>query len=130
MLGSSLLSRRNWLKTTSCGFGYMALASMCSREAIAAGSSYQNPLAPKTPHFTPRAKRVIFLCMRGGPTHVDTFDYKPALARNHGRSVSSANAQGARTLMKSPWKFNFSGKSGLPISELFPHVARHADDLC
>jgi hypothetical protein len=128
MLGTTLLSRRTWLKSTSCGFGYLALAGLCSREAAAGTATYQNPLAPKTPHFPARAKRVIFLCMRGGPTHVDTFDYKPALTRNDGRTVSGGN-QGRR-LMKSPWKFNFSGQSGLPISELFPHVARHADNLC
>ncbi|HAD61819.1 MAG TPA: DUF1501 domain-containing protein, partial [Planctomycetaceae bacterium] len=68
-------SRRQALKTTSCGFGYLALAGIAA-EAAAAGHP-NSPLAPKTPHFAPKAKRVIFLCMRGGPSHVDTFDYKP-----------------------------------------------------
>jgi hypothetical protein len=127
------VSRRLWLKSSACGFGYMALASMATQQAQAAVS---NPLAVKQPHFTPRAKRIIFLCMRGGPTHVDTFDYKPALARDHGKSVAldrQGNAvvgNGGRKLLRSPWKFKPSGKSGLPISELFPHLSKHADDLC
>src|SRR3954464_12367670 len=79
------VSRRQWLKTASCGFGYLALAGLATEEAQAAAT---NPMTPKVPHFPARAKRVIFLCMRGGPTHVDTFDYKPALARDHGKSVA------------------------------------------
>ncbi|MSU78200.1 MAG: DUF1501 domain-containing protein [Gemmataceae bacterium] len=123
-------SRRNFLKSASCGFGYMALAGLATQDSQA--SNYQNPLAPRASHFTPRAKRVIFLCMRGGPTHVDTFDYKPALYRDHGRTVSvSGGIRGnGRALLKSPWKFNPSGQSGLPISELFPHLSRNADDMC
>lgn len=131
MFGASPISRRTWLRTSACGFGYMAFAGLSSQDAAAA-ASYQNPLAPKAPHFTPRAKRVIFLCMRGGPTHVDTFDYKPQLIRDHGKSVSvNGLIRGnGRALLKSPWKFNPSGQSGLPISELFPHLSRHADDMC
>lgn len=86
-----------------------------------------NPLAPREPHFAPTAKRVIFLCMRGGPSHVDTFDYKPALKKDDGKPANGAKG---RKLMKSPWKFNAHGESGLQISELFPNVAKHADDLC
>src|SRR4051812_20698572 len=110
-------SRRNFLKTASCGFGYMAFAGMSTQQAAA---EYQNPLAPKAPHFTPRAKRIIFLCMRGGPTHVDTFDYKPALYRDDGKSVSVSGLErgNGRRLLRSPWKFNHCGQSGLPISEL------------
>ena len=130
MFGASPISRRTWLKTSACGFGYMAFAGLASQEAKA--STYQNPLAPKAPHFTPKAKRVIFLCMRGGPTHVDTFDYKPALYRDHGKSVTVSGLErgNGRTLLKSPWKFNPSGQSGLPISELFPYLSRQADDIC
>ena len=65
-------SRRALLKTLSCGFGYLAFAGLATRAAAA-----ENPLAPRPPHFPARAKRVIFLTMRGGPSHVDTFDYKP-----------------------------------------------------
>src|SRR5579862_9939027 len=86
-----LLSRRTWLKSTSCGFGYLALAGLCAREAGAGASAYQDVLAPKPPHFTPRAKRIIFLCMLGGPSQVDSFDCKPALARNQGKTVSNSN---------------------------------------
>ena len=71
------ISRRQALKTTSCGFGYLALAGLAAETAAAENSN--SPLTPKTPHFEPKAKRVIFLCMRGGPSHVDTFDYKPEL---------------------------------------------------
>ncbi len=122
-------SRRHALKTLSCGFGYMALAGLTTQGALAdvRNGNSQNPLLPKQPHFPARAKRVIFLCMRGGPSHVDTFDYKPQLAVDDGKS--SPNQKG-RKLMQSPWKFNQHGESGLPISELFPNLAKHADDLC
>ncbi len=73
------LSRREMLKSVSSGFGYLALAGMCAEAAKA------DPLAPKTPHFVPKAKRVIFFCMRGGPSHVDTFDYKPQLKVDAGK---------------------------------------------
>ena len=82
----------------------------------------------------PRAKRVVFLFMKGGPSHVDTFDYKPRLQRDHGKDLPFAKprVQFAKTekLLKSPWAFHPAGASGVPISELFPHVARHADDIC
>lgn len=118
-------SRRDMLKSVSGGFGYMAMAAMCAE----ASAEYKSPLAPKKPHFAPRAKRVIFLCMRGGPSHVDTFDHKPALSKDDGKSVSGSG-KGARKLLKSPWEFKPRGKSGLPVSELFPHLAEQADELC
>jgi len=68
--------------------------------------------------------------MQGGPSHVDTFDFKPALERDDGKTPSTATAKGNRKLMKSPWKFSPAGKSGVMISELFPNVAKHADDMC
>lgn len=121
-------SRREMLQRVSSGFGMMAFAGLlgerAARQAIA---DYTNPLAPKEPHFAPKAKRVIYACMRGGPSHVDTFDHKPALAEHDGKS---APEQRGRTLMASPWKFEKHGESGLPISELFPHVAKHADQMC
>ncbi len=94
----------------------------------------QSPLAAKTPHFPARAKRIVFLFMKGGPSHVDTFDPKPMLDRDHGKPLPFAlprvtfAAQG--NLLKSPWKFAQHGQSGLPVSELFPHVAKHVDNLC
>src|SRR5690348_16468929 len=78
------LSRRTALKSASCGFGYLAFAGLSSMEARAASSD--SPLARKAPHFPARARRVIFLCMNGAPSHVDTFDYKPALSLADGRS--------------------------------------------
>lgn len=98
-----------------------------------------NPLAPKMPHFRPKAKRVIFIFMQGGPSHVDTFEHKPALAQQDGKMASFDDARtiantGQRStpqrVMKPLWKFNQYGKSGRWVSDLFPHMARHVDDLC
>ncbi|MBM3739173.1 MAG: DUF1501 domain-containing protein [Acidobacteria bacterium] len=119
-----MLTRRYVLQRAACGFG------MFSLRAMAAG-----PLAPKQPHFTPRAKRVIFLFMHGGPSHMDTFDPKPLLDRDHGKPLPFKRpltfAEGSTGgLLKSPWKFRQHGQSGLPVSELFPNVARHVDDMC
>jgi len=107
----------------SGGFGFMAFSGLSTMAA----ESYRNPLSPKQPHFTPRAKRIIFACMRGGPSHVDTFDYKPALAKDNGKT---ANGYGNRKLLESPWKFSKRGKSGIEISELYPNLAKHADKMC
>lgn len=117
------LSRREILQTSSAGFGLMALAGMNAQ----ASQSYTNPLSPKRSQIPAKAKRVIFACMRGGPSHVDTIDYKPALAKNDGKSLAKFKN---RKLMKSPWKFRQHGQSGLPISELLPNLANHADKLC
>lgn len=121
-LNLAKLSRREMLQRTACGFGALALAGMCS-EAVA---GYQSPLAPKQPHYPAQAKRVIFLYMRGGPAQQDTFDYKPQLNKDDGKSLRSKS----RKAMGSPYKFAQRGESGLWISELCEHVARHADDLC
>ncbi len=143
---AELFHRRLLLKTSAIGFGQLAFASLLSREASRANGSCfddqanvqesvtRSPLAPKTPHFVPKAKRVLFLFMKGGPSHVDTFDPKPLLDRDHGKPLPFAlprvlfAAQG--NLLKSPWKFRQHGESGLPVSELFPNVAKHVDDLC
>jgi hypothetical protein len=82
-----MLSRRTWLKTTSSGFGYLAFAALANEQAARANRANANPLAPKESHFTPRAKRVIFLCMEGGPSHIDTFDYKPKLTADNGKTA-------------------------------------------
>jgi len=119
------LSRRDLLKSAACGFGYLAFAGLAT-QASAAAAGYQSPLAPKLPHFAAKAKRVIFLFMQGGPSHVDTFDYKPRLASDAGKTGA---AKGGK-LLPSPWKFKQYGKSGLWISDLFPNVAKHADELC
>ena len=119
-------SRREMLKTASSGFGYLAFAGLAARAAEQSAASREGPLAPKQPHFPARAKRVIFLCMRGGPTHVDTFDYKPKLSAKTGAPGTRPGTK----LLGSKWKFAQHGQSGLWISELFPNVAKHADELC
>jgi len=121
-----LFSRRAALKTAASGFGYLAFASLAAEAAAKEGGS---ALATKTPHFTPRAKRVIFLCMNGGPSHVDLFDYKPALARDTNQAKLGGLPAGAK-LLASPFKFAQHGQSGTWISETLPHLAKHADDLC
>jgi hypothetical protein len=119
------------LKSSAVGFGYLALASLLNDEARGAVA---NPLAPRAPHFPARAKRVIFLFMTGGPSHVDTFDYKPALERDDGKPLpfDKPRVQFAPTgnLLKSPWKFQKYGQCGIEVSELFPTVAQHVDDIC
>ncbi|QDV52410.1 DUF1501 domain-containing protein [Gimesia fumaroli] len=132
ILPQSLFSRRDLLKKSAVGFGNLALLSMLNEEAQAASS--KDPLAPKEPHFTPRAKRVIFLFMKGGPSHMDTFDYKPQLQKYDGKPLpfDKPRVQFAPTgnLLKSPWKFKQYGDSGIRVSELFPNVAECVDDLC
>ncbi len=118
--------RREMLKTLSSGFGYLAFAGLSTQAAQAAKPLSESPLAPKGSHFPARAKRVIFLCMRGGPSHVDTFDYKPKLTADSG----AAGTRPGTKLLGSKWNFAQHGQSGLWISELFPNVAKHADDLC
>jgi hypothetical protein len=118
-------SRRDVLKASASGFGYLAFASL----ATWAGERSRSPLAPRPAHFPGRAKRVIFLCMEGGPSHVDTFDYKPKLNADDGNEIGIGRVPNAKVL-GSPWRFRQQGQSGLWISELFPRVARHADDLC
>lgn len=118
-------NRRDTLKLLSCGFGFLALRGLVAAEEP---RTPEDPLAPRKPHHGARAQRVIFLCMNGAPSHVDTFDYKPALARNDGKTLSGYR-QGAK-LLASPWSFSQKGESGLWMSELFPALAAHADDLC
>src|SRR2546430_14649980 len=126
------ISRRAALRQACCGFGTLGLAGLLSQLSAAEPA---NPLAPREPHFPPRAKRVIFLFMHGGPSSVDTFDPKDRLTRDNGKPLPIkrplAFAAGeAGPLMKSPWEFKNYGESGIPVSSLFPHVARCADDLC
>lgn len=93
-----------------------------------------NPMLPKGPHFAPKAKRVIHLFMNGGPSHVDTFDPKPELTKWHGKVLPDENRLSTErktgAAYQSPFTFKKHGQSGLPVSDLFPHVAKHADDLC
>lgn len=114
-----MTSRRDFLQTSGIGFGWLAFQALAQAETA-------SPLAVKQPHFAARAKRVIFLCMRGAPSHVDTFDHKPMLTKAAGKD---GRAPGTK-LQGSQWKFSPQGRSGLPISELFPHLSKHADQLC
>ena len=111
------MNRREMLRSLSCGFGYLALAGLTAEGAPTTGTT---PLAPRAPHFTPKAKRVIFLYMQGAPSQHETFDYNPELAA----AAKSGN------IMSSAYKFTPCGQSGLPISELFPNLGKQADELC
>lgn len=128
-----MTSRRQMLRNASAGFGALALHGLLGLESRGAIYS-QGPLSPKQPHFKPKAKRVIFLFMHGGPSHVDTFDYKPLLTRDDGKPLPFAKprivSSPTDNLLASPWKFRQYGQSGLWASELFPHVAKHVDKLC
>jgi hypothetical protein len=115
------LSRRQLLKSAGAGFGYLALAGLLGRKASAA----DKPLAPKLPHFTPKAKRIIFLFMQGAVSQVDTFEYKAHLQRDGGKP-----GPGGGTLTASKFAFKQYGQTGSWFSELLPNIARHADRMC
>jgi hypothetical protein len=134
-----MLSRREWLARSGTGFGLLGLAGLMTDNSLITGSagaapSGSQPLAPKSAHFQPRAKQVVHLFMNGGPSHVDTFDPKPALDRLHGKPLPNPNLRTERKTsgaLRSPFRFERYGKSGLEISELFAKTgAAHADDLC
>jgi len=125
------LSRRDLLARTGCGFGLLALADLlAANEPHRAAQAY----AIRAPHHSPKAKRIIFLYMPGGPSHVDLFDPKPRLAAENGQPLPFEKPKLERTktgnLLASPWKFSRQGDSGIEVSELLPHTARHIDDLC
>ena len=136
MLNSTPITRRQALQNAACGFGYLALAGLSAEQAAAAPAG---ALAPRKPHHLPRAKRIIFLFMQGGVSHVDSFDYKPRLEKDDGKMMNFQDARvlantGARRstqrVMKPLWKFTQHGKSGRWASTLFPEINRHVDDLC
>ncbi|MDQ6666502.1 MAG: DUF1501 domain-containing protein [Acidobacteriota bacterium] len=123
------MTRRELLKTTGTGFGMVGLANLLAGQALADSGS----LAPKTPHFAPKAKQVIFLFLNGGPSQVDTFDPKPALAKYHGQPIPGDYPKAKQergTLMQSPFAFKRYGQSGLEVSELFAKTAQCIDDIC
>jgi hypothetical protein len=134
--------RRQFLSQSACGFGMLALADLLAGEsaygetpAVGRGSQSvgSGDLAPKPPHFPARAKRVIFLFMHGGPSQVDTFDYKPELQKRDGESYSGqmpSQIDAKPVLLASPWKFSQHGQNGLWVSDLLPHMAGVADELC
>ena len=136
------ITRRQMLANSACGFGGLALAAMAQQGLIASPAEGESsgpnggdhPLAPKPPHFAPRAKRIIFLFMWGGPSHVDLFDPKPLLKKRAGETLTGVSVGSGRgelgVLKASPFEFCQHGESGVWISELFPELARHADRLC
>ncbi len=133
-----ILTRRELLRRSGTGFGMLGLAGvlesagMLGNEASAEPSAI-HPLAPRQPHFEPRAKRVVHLFMNGGPSQVDTFDYKPLLEKHHGKPLPVRNFRTERRTghaMKSPFAFKQRGESGLWVSDLFRKTAEHIDDMC
>ncbi|MCA8993454.1 MAG: DUF1501 domain-containing protein, partial [Planctomycetaceae bacterium] len=136
------LNRRTFLSTTGVGLGAAALSALLSGETSAAAQSPSKPSfvggLPGLPHFAPKAKRVIFLCMAGGPTHLETFDYKPKLAEMDGKPFPEsytkgqpiAQLQGKELKCQGPLtKFRKYGKNGQEISDFLPWTAKIADDI-
>lgn len=128
-----LPDRRSFLRNAGFGFGSLALTAMLAEESRAE----VDPLAPKAPHFEPTAKRVIFLFMSGGPSHVDLFDYKPDLQKLHGQPlppsfgpVKTRRAVDKNKLLGTKRTFTKHGQCGMEISDWFPNLAKHADELC
>ncbi len=129
------VSRRAMLRTCANGFGAVALTALMQEWGHGKTAS-RNSLAPRKPHHPPRVRHVIFLYMDGGPSQVDTFDYKPLLAKYHGEDPRQAMGKLEPTqfnnigkVMKSPWQFDRVGESGNWVSGLFPHLREHIDDL-
>ncbi|MDG2127109.1 MAG: DUF1501 domain-containing protein [Fuerstiella sp.] len=130
-------NRRSWLQKSACGFGSLALGSMLAEQHATAAPKATYSLAPRQPMLPARAKRVIFIFMQGGPSHVDSFDHKPELINSDGKSIDFTGVRfgtfgkvSQRALMKPLWKFRQYGDCGQHVSELFPQIAEHVDDLC
>ena len=128
------LSRRQMLRASACGFGALALSGLCQRQHAALGPA---TLLQRRPMFTARAKRVIFLFMAGGPSHVDSYDFKPELIKSHdkdydftGVRFGTFGKKSKRKLMKPLWGFKQYGQCGQHVSELFPYTAQMVDDMC
>ena len=127
-------TRREMLRTSAYGVGQVVLAAMAGHRVMADTKRPLRPLAPKAPHLRPRTKRVIFLFMWGGPSHVDLFDPKPRLNAESGKPLSGKSVGSDRDqlgkVLGSPFHFAQHGDSGIWMSELFPHLSRHADRMC
>src|SRR4051812_26143969 len=132
-----VLTRRDLLRRGGLGFGLLGLAGVLADGGRLAPSARAetdlNPLAPKKPPFAAKAKHVIHLFMNGGPSHVDTFDPKPMLDKLHGKLLPMNNLKTERktgTAYRSPFQFQKHGRSGIEVSEIYPHLAGCVDDLC
>jgi len=128
------LNRRQMLARFANGFGLLGLAGLFADEARAASGALESPLASKSPHYPAKAKRIIFLFLSGGPSHVDLFDPKPKLAEMNGKPLPFEKPKLERTrtgnLLASPFKFAKHGQAGIDVSELLPHTAGSIDDIC
>ena len=131
MMLQQAINRRHALERSAIGFGWLAALAMLDGTSAAAGAA---AAAVPSYRIPARARRVIFMFMKGGPSQVDTFDYKPRLATDDGKDLpfEKPRVQFAATgkLLRSPWKFTPQGQCGMPVSELFPHVGRLVDDIC
>jgi Protein of unknown function (DUF1501) len=130
------LTRRALLQSSAGGFGHLVLSALAARSGLASAgpASSESALAARAPHFRPRARRIIFLFMWGGPSHVDLFDPKPRLNELAGKPLAGKDVGSTRdslgTILGSPFRFAQHGQSGIWMSELFPHLAQQADRLC
>ncbi|MCA9214971.1 MAG: DUF1501 domain-containing protein, partial [Planctomycetales bacterium] len=128
-LSNNRMSRRQMLQSSSAGFGSLALAGLLAQESVAAEKS-----RVQRPHFAAKAKRVIFVFLHGGPSQVDTFDYKPELQKHSGKPFTYAKprivSSQTGNLLGSPFRFRQHGESGIHVSEIFPHVGSCVDDIC
>ena len=142
------MHRRHILQRAGCGFGMLGLAGLLQQEGMlesparaagALGNRALNPLAPQQPHFPARASRVIWIFINGGPSHVDTWDYKPALSQWNGKSIKGFDPEFEDTtgffknavgnLMQSPFEFSPRGECGKQVSSIFPHLGEHVDKI-
>jgi len=126
-------SRRDFLHRAGGGLGAIALADMLAKDALAENSG--NELAQRKPHSAASARSVIWLFMHGAPSHIDTWDYKPELARRHGQRLANFDqstgffAGLGGPIMRSPFSFRQHGESGKWVSEIYPHLSRHVDEM-
>src|SRR5437868_6819216 len=121
------MTRRDYLRKMGTGFGMLGFADLMQPATL----RHTSPLAPKAPHFTPKARRVIFLILNGGPSQVDTFDPKPMLAKYSHQPMLAGNLKTERktgNLLPSPFTFRKHGQSGIEVSEIFPEFGARIDD--
>src|SRR5881398_2030302 len=130
---ASYASRRDFLAKAGAGFGLAALSSLFTEQRVSAQAP--NPLVPRPPHFPGKAKSVIWLFMNGGPSHVDTWDFKPELERRHGLELAGFDQNTGffrdqvGPIMRSPFRFRQHGQCGKYIADIFPNLARHVDKM-